>query len=79
MGGGGGGAVGFHVVNRPTESTTHYSADISIHSSQEPCLGILEKKKKGDCTIRVATIVSTKYYIANERVCGMSDHQGKQL
>ena len=47
------GAVGFHVVNRPTESTTHYSADISIHSNQEPCLGILEKKKKkgGDCTV----------------------------
>lgn len=35
-----------------------------------------EKKKKGDCTVRVATIVSTKYYIANERVCGMSDHRG---
>ena len=35
-----------------------------------------EEKKKGDCTIRVATIVSTKYYIANERVCGMSDHRG---
>ena len=42
----------YTVTNRPTESTTHYSADISIHSNQEPCLGILEKKKKGGaCTV----------------------------
>lgn len=39
-----------------------------------------EKKKRGGLhCVRVATIVSTKHYIANERACGVSVQQGKQL
>ena len=83
-GGGGGGAVGFHVVNRPNEPTTHYSADISIHSSQEPCLGILEKKKRGTALSELpllfllSIIQQTKGYVACQTIRGSNSDTGKK-